>query len=120
MLPSTHYKPYQEFKQALMEMQESVAAAVELEKPGLRDKFQDLQQLFKNQIATLSADDVSDTFVSRWQSIQTEIYKQMRLLETDVMLLQASRTSATSLVRTSGLSDRLKTLIQYCEVLLQL
>jgi hypothetical protein len=44
----------------------------------------------------------------------------MRLLATDIMLFQASRSPATSLVRKDTISDRLKTLIQYCEALLQL
>lgn len=119
MLPSTHRQPYQEFQQALEQMLHS-AVAIDLEKVILRDKFQDLQQLFKHQIAHLSADDLIDESASRWQSLQTEIYKQMRLLETDVMLLQAARSSATRETRITGISDRIKILIQYCEALLQL
>ncbi|MEW6499063.1 MAG: heterocyst frequency control protein PatD [Cyanobacteriota bacterium] len=48
------------------------------------------------------------------------MHKQMRLLQTDVMLLLSSRRSATSQRRTSEVRNRLNTLIQYCEALLQL
>ncbi|HEY9890911.1 MAG TPA: heterocyst frequency control protein PatD [Candidatus Sericytochromatia bacterium] len=119
MLPSTHRDPYQKFQQVLQEMPES-AVAIDLEKQLLPEKFQSLQQLFENEIATLSADDISPDYASRWQSVQTEFYRQMRLLETDVMLLKASRSQATSQSRGSRICDRIKTLIQYCEVLLQL
>lgn len=119
MSPSLHRQHYQEFIQALEQMHKR-AAATELDKVALQENFRDLQQLFQSQVATLSADDVVADYASRWQSIQTEIYKQMRLLGTDVMLLQASRSSATSLARQAGLCDRINTLIQYCQALLQL
>jgi hypothetical protein len=119
MLPPSQRKCYQEFQQALEQLR-STATVPDFEVAALRDDFQDVQQLFQSQIANLSADDLAPSYSSRWQSFQTEIYKQMRLLETDLMLLQASRSAATSLSRTSSVSDRIKTLIQYCEALLQL
>jgi hypothetical protein len=118
MLPSLHRQRYQVFQQALEQLHKS-ATATDLEGGALRDSFQNLQQLFKSQITSLSADDIPADYASRWQSFQTEIYKQMRLLETDVMLLQASRSSATSLARASNVCERIKTLIQYCEALLE-
>lgn len=119
MLPSTHRQPYQEFQQILEQMLHN-AVGRDLEKSALRDKFQILQQFFKSQIANLSTDDLISESAARWQSLQTEIYKQMRLLETDVMMLQVSRNAATSQTRATGICNRIKTLIQYCEVLLQL
>ena len=119
MLPSLQRKCYQEFQHALEQLHKRVAAT-DLEVAAFRDEFRDLQQLFQSQIVSLSADDFDPDYAYRWQSFQTEIYKQMRLLETDVMLLQASRSPATTLARAAGVSDRIKTLIQYCEALLQL
>ena len=119
MLPSTHRQPYQEFKHALEQMLHTIVA-IDLEKLILRDKCQELQKLFKNQITPLSADDLIGESASRWQSLQTELYKQMRLLETDVMMLQAARSSATAQTRVMGICARIKTLIQYCDALLQL
>mgnify|MGYP005840093395 CR=1 FL=1 len=119
MLPQSQRECYQAFQNALEKLHQTVAAS-DLQVATRRDRFQDVQQLFQSQIASLSADDVSPDYASRWQSIQTEIYKQMRLLETDLMLLQASRSSATSRSRASTVGDRINTLIKYCEALLQL
>jgi hypothetical protein len=114
-----HFQSYPEFKRALEQLR-TIIAVPQLQETALRESFQNLQQIFERQIASLSADDVAQEHAARWQSIQTEIYKQMRLLATDIMLLQASRSPATSQRRVLGVGTRLDTLIQYCDVLLQL
>lgn len=119
MLPPSQRECYKQLQQVLNQLQET-ATAPELEMAVLRDQFQDVQQLVQSQIAILNADEVEADNASRRLSLQTEIYKQMRLLETDLMLLQASRSSATSRLRRANVSDRIKTLIQYCDGLLQL
>lgn len=119
MFPSIHQQRYQEFQQALKQLRETATTPV-LEVTELQERFQEIQQLFQSQIASLSSDEIAPDYVSRWQSFQTEIYKQMRLLQTDLMMLQASRSPATSRSRASSVNDRINTLIQYCEALLQL
>ena len=119
MLPLLHFQSYQEFQHALEQVQMRIAAT-DLQEVALPESFQNVQRLFECQIASLSADDVTPDDAARWQSIQTEIHKQMRLLATDIMLLQASRSSATFQRRVLGIGTRLDTLIQYCEVLLQM
>jgi hypothetical protein len=118
MLPSLHHQCYLEFQQALEQLQK-VAEATDLRPTTLADTFQEVQQLYQNQITSLRIDDVALEHASRWQSFQTEIHKQMRLLQTDVMLLRASRTAATSRSRAAGASDRINILIRYCQALLQ-
>ena len=119
MLPLLHFQHYQAFLQALEQLGKTLSVS-DWEESMLLEGYRNLQQLFQSQIATLSADDVAAEHAPRWQSLQTEIYKQMRLLETDMMLLQASRSSATSERRVLSVRDRLNTLIQYGEALLQL
>jgi hypothetical protein len=119
MLPLLHFQHYQAFQQALAQLGKTLSVS-DWEESMLLEGYQNVQQLFQSQIATLSADDVAPEYAPRWQSLQTEIYKQMRLLETDMMLLQASRSSATSERRVLSVRDRLNTLIQYGEALLQL
>lgn len=119
MLPLTHREPYQKFQQVLAQILES-RAGIDFEQAILPETLQNLQQLFKIQIACLDADDLDSEYAGRWQSVQTEFCRQMRLLETDVMLLQAARRASTLEIRLATICDRLKTLIQYCEVLLQL
>ena len=119
MLPLLHFQQYQAFQQALEQLLQMIPVA-DGQEAELREGYQNVQQLFQHQIATLSAEDFAPEHAPRWQSLQTEIYKQMRLLETDMMLLQASRRSTTSQRRVLSVRDRLNTLIQYCEALLQL
>ena len=119
MLPPLHRQCYLDFKLTLQQFQ-ATATATDLQLNTLRDHFQEVQQLFHSRIASLSADDLAPESVSRWQSLQTELYKQIRLLETDIMMLQASRSSATSSSRQTKVRDRIHTLIQYGEALLQL
>ncbi|MGK7891558.1 MAG: heterocyst frequency control protein PatD [Leptolyngbyaceae cyanobacterium] len=52
---------------------------------------------------------------SRWQSLCTEIHKQLRLAEMDVQFWAAARQSKTALRRGQQLCDRLSTLINYCD-----
>lgn len=119
MLPLLHFQHYQAFQQALEQLLK-IITVVDGQETELRDRYQNVQQLFQSHMATLRAEDLVPEDAPRWQSLQTEIYKQMRLLETDMMLLQASRSSATSQRRVLSVRDRLNTLIQYCEALLQL
>ena len=118
MLTFSSCQSYQKFQQSLKQMHTTITAK-DLELAILQDNFQEVQQLFRSQIITLRTDDINQVCISRWQSLQTEIYKQMRLLETDLMLLQAARSSATLLSRQKGVQNRLHTLIQYCQELLQ-
>lgn len=119
MLPTLHRQCYQEFQRVLEQLQ-TTTSDTEIEDAKLRNASQTVQQLFQQQIATLNTDELAPNQFVRWQSLQTEIHKQMRLLQTDIMLLLASRQSSTAQRRTSEVRNRLNTLIQYCEALLQL
>lgn len=119
MLPLLHFQRYQEFQHALEQMRK-IIALTDLEGAALRDSFQTVQQLFQHRIATLCVDELAPEYAPRWQSLQTEIHRTMRLLETDILLLLSARSPATSERRIVGVRDRINTLIQYCEALLQL
>lgn len=68
-----------------------------------------LQQFFHKEIVPLASDE------SREQMYRTEISKQLRLLEVDVMFLGGARQAATSEARLRAISERLVTLMRYCE-----
>lgn len=118
MLPASHCEPYREL-QKVLELMLSKVSSNNWQGTQLKDIDQKVQQVFNKEVATLRADKLAPEDASRWQSIQTEIHKQMRLLSTDVMLLQAARSSATSLARSQSLCDRITTLIKYCQTLNQ-
>ncbi|HBL14015.1 MAG TPA: hypothetical protein DD379_22005 [Cyanobacteria bacterium UBA11162] len=119
MLPPSQRQSYEDFQQVLQHFH-SYATTPDLEILTIQEYFEDVKRIFESKIASLNAEDIPPDNTSRWQSLQTEIYKQMRLLETDMRLLQAARSSATFQTRASGVCDRLNTLMQYCKALIQL
>ncbi|AUT04140.1 hypothetical protein CLI64_29230 [Nostoc sp. CENA543] len=80
----------------------------------LKERINALQIFFSEEIVPLTVD-VS----SRVQSYHTEISKQLRLLAVDVMFLQGARQTSTAQTRVKTISDRLSTLMQYCQAILQ-
>lgn len=115
MLP-THYQYYQEMKQALAQLQIN-AAQSDLEGTELMANFLQVQQSFQQQV-NLSPDLLSPAVESRLR-YQTEIHKQLRLLGTDLTFLRAARQANTINQRRAQVGDRLQTLINYCDALLQ-
>mgnify|MGYP000025958716 FL=1 len=118
MLSQLHNQPLREFQEALEQMYYQVGAD-DVARSAIQEQFQALKGLFISQIASISVEDIPLDYVSRWQSLKTEIYKQIRLLENDLMLLQASRSPETAKLRQKGVCDRIGTLINYCQGWLQ-
>lgn len=116
MLPDLHYQRYQEFKQALEQLQ---TAAAKLYGPESR-QILETQQFFQQKIMSLDAGDLKPADEPRVRSYQTEMSKQLRLLGMDVTFLQAARHPETAKARQMQLSQRIRTLISYCDALLQL
>ena len=118
MLPPNLSVRYQKFQQALEQLQQT-AAQEKADSVKFRDSFDEVQQIFQSQIANLSGDGLDSATLPSVQSYLTEIDKELRLLSIDVMFLQAARRSETAQARLTKISDRLHTLIAYCQALLQ-
>jgi hypothetical protein len=97
----------------LLEQLRGDVSTTQLDAPALRQRVALVQQLFGQEIVPLTDED------SRVQSYRTEISKQLRLLEVDVMFFQGARQASTAQARLQTISDRLTTLIQYCDAILQ-
>jgi hypothetical protein len=97
----------------LLEKLRSDTTTNQLDAAELRQRLASLQQFFAQQIITLTDAD------SREQSYRTEMSKQLRLLEIDVMFFQGARQPATVQARLQTIGDRLTTLIKYCDAILQ-
>ena len=119
MLVPCQRQSYQDFQQLLDELHKS-AQSQEVDKTEIQERFQAVKQFFEAQIITLTPDEFAQEQVSAWQSRQTEIHKHIRLLETDMLMLQTARYSETIQSRVAIIRDRLHTLIQYCGAMLQL
>lgn len=119
MLPEAHRQIYQEFLRSLEQLQVRATQA-KPDPAALIVAFQEIQQFFQQQILALSWENYPDASVEqRVQSYQIEMNKQLKLMGTDVMFLQAARQSTTAQQRQVQISDRLNLLIGYCNVLLQ-
>ena len=118
MLPNIHYQCYWKFKQALEQLQQT-ADSTHLDALRLLSGCQTVQQFFQQQVVSLDGDLDPDS-EARVRSYQTEMSKQLRLLGMDVIFLQAARQPETASCRQQQMSDRLKTLIGYCDALLQI
>ena len=103
---------YQELATFLDELRANVTAG-KLNLQELKQNLAQLQGFFIQQIVPLV--DAN----SREQSYKTEINKQLRLLEVDMMFLQGAKQLTTSQTRLKTIEERINTLIGYCQAITQ-
>ncbi|MDB9310068.1 heterocyst frequency control protein PatD [Aphanizomenon sp. CS-733/32] len=103
---------YQELATFLDEFRTNVTAG-KLSAGELRPHLAKLQAFFSQQIVPLV-----DTN-SREQSYKTEISKQLRLLEVDMIFLQGAKQSTTLQARLKTIEERINTLIGYSQAITQ-
>lgn len=114
-MPSANdYLAYQQFERLLQRLQTSLADQT-WSATALKTEISQLQQLFQTQLA---ADTPIANEPNSIQAIQTEINKQLRLLETDVLFLQAARQPTKIQQRQQQIVDRINLLLNYCAAIL--
>jgi Zn-dependent oligopeptidase len=117
MLPNIYYQCYKKLSEQLKGLQQA-AIAPDIEISRLRQNVLAAQQYFQQQIASLDSQEIDPAVESRVRSLQTEISKQLNLLNMDVTFLQAARQPQTVQTRQQQISQRLQTLVGYCEAIL--
>jgi hypothetical protein len=118
MLSKLQLQAYQDLEKALLELQKLLYAS-NPERTSLQKNFQIVQQIFQQQVMILTDDELDPAIAQRWQSIQIEIHRSLRLLEMDMMFLHSSKQAATVEARLNTLRDRIQKIIGYCQVMLQ-
>ncbi len=119
MLNKYHHQSYQAFVAALEVVQNNlIDLGVAPKSTVWKQDFQKMQQVFQSQILPLTGEEMEGASFSRWRSVQTEIQRGFKLLETDVMFWQVSRTAETSKQRQGQICTRITQLIGYCQLLL--
>jgi hypothetical protein len=103
----------------LLKQLHSDVTTSEVDQSELRLRVTSLQQFFQQQILPLVNNDTDSNNENRIQSYQTEISKQLRLLEIDVLFFQGARQASTAKNRFQAIGDRLTTLIEYCNAIMQ-
>jgi len=103
----------------LLKQLHSDVTTSEVDATELRQRMTSLQEFFQQQIVPLVGKDTDSIDEGRLQSYQTEMSKQVRLLEIDVLFFQGARQASTAKSRLDAIGDRLTTLIEYCNAILQ-
>ncbi|NJL80603.1 MAG: heterocyst frequency control protein PatD [Richelia sp. RM2_1_2] len=80
----------------------------------LRQHLTSLRNFFQQDIVSLTTQFPTE------QSYQTEISKQLQLLEIDIMFFQGARQAPSAVARVNAISERLTTLIGYCDAILKM
>jgi hypothetical protein len=106
---------YEEQRQRIDQLQTIAAQTGAIAE--FQDIFSQAQQTEKG-LAASERIHVEKAGEDKVQSYQTEINKQLRLLEIDLMFLRTARQAATTGQRWKMVSDRLQLLIIYCDALL--
>jgi cell division septum initiation protein DivIVA len=116
MLPPEYQQPYQQLKQRVEDLRETLTRSTD--SSTLKIAIAALQTFFQTEIWNLSLQNLDPNLEHQVQSINVEIDKQLRLLNMDGLFLQAARQENTVKQRKQQASDRLLLLIQYCNGLL--
>ncbi|MEA5535699.1 heterocyst frequency control protein PatD [Crocosphaera sp. XPORK-15E] len=119
MLPKFYQQSYSHLGEVLLILQKQVRAK-DLDLDALRISFDQVQQVFEQEIMALTLEDLDSSAIALQQSAKTEIHRMLRLLGTDLLFLQSSRQAGTTQQRLQKISDRLEQLISYCQGLLEI
>jgi len=111
MLPLSYRERYQAFLEMLQQLHKQLD--IKADPASSKATFDQLQEQFQGDILSLTGEELTGETRSRWQSSQTEVHRLMRLLQNDMMFLQASRSSNTSQQRLATVRDRVGKLIDF-------
>ncbi|MDJ0649940.1 MAG: heterocyst frequency control protein PatD [Xenococcaceae cyanobacterium MO_188.B19] len=116
-----HKKAYQEFMTLLNQWQKICTVSQSTVEPTseMTKQFPQLQQCFKQEITTLTDEELNMKVISSWRSLHTEIKREFRLLSTDMLFLASSRQTSTRDKRLKIICDRNTKLIVYCQKILE-
>jgi oligoendopeptidase F len=117
---------YQQWQAQLKSLSQQIQANLEAVEPAeivksssnqqvIQERLAQIQQFHQN-LANLNL--LDETIQAQLQPIQTEISKQLRLLETDAIFLKAARQPATAEQRQQQIQQRLELLLKYCDAVI--
>jgi hypothetical protein len=110
---SLNKQKYSAFKTLLQQFRADISSNL-TSASELRQNMASLQSFFRADIVPLTTQYPTE------QSYQTEMSKQLRLLQIDIMFFQGARQASTIKGRIDALSERLTTLIGYCDAILKM
>lgn len=121
MLPIIHMNGYQNFLTALIELEIKLKPVIAQTLPvDLKIFWQELYQYFQKHLANSLDLEIETKIYHQWISLHTEIKREVRLLNTDLLFWQSSRQSQTQIARQKSCWERSQKLIKYCQMILEL
>lgn len=119
MLSRSHKRAYQNFMTLLSDFKNFLFdSEAQTHQSRIKQEWQQLQQWFEQNIVELDSSNLDPKIVPRWQSVQTEIKREFKLLTTDILFLASARQNTTRNKRLNSIGDRLKKLSGYCQIML--
>ncbi|MEO0946931.1 MAG: heterocyst frequency control protein PatD [Cyanobacteria bacterium J06641_5] len=97
----------------------SESAVVVFDAGDLNGRVRTLQQQFQAQILPLAASELPPELAVAWQALQTELHRNLRLLQTETLHLQAARQPQTQQQRLQTVRDRLDSAISQVRSVLE-
>jgi hypothetical protein len=113
MLPLSHREVYQIWSNYLQLLHDQITEGDFTNEKTLRE----VQKYYQKEIFSLAEAGIEMSLVSRWRSLQTELHRLVRLLETDWLFCRSARRGSTSEQRLQVLRERLEKIQEYCLIL---
>ncbi len=119
MLSRSHNRAYQNFMTLLSDFKNFLLdSEAQTQQSRIKQEWQQLQQWFEQNIVELDSSNLDPKIAPRWQSVQTEIKREFKLLTTDILFLASARQNTTRNKRLNSIGDRLKKLSGFCQIML--
>ncbi|MDJ0731262.1 MAG: heterocyst frequency control protein PatD [Crocosphaera sp.] len=118
MLLKFYHQSYQELLVKLLELQKRVIAE-DTDMIAIKTIYEQVQTIFQKRILRVSLDELDCSAIPLVRSAQTEIYKNLRLLGTELLFLTSSRQRKTTKKRLEKVQEKVKDLIGYCQAIIK-
>ena len=118
MLLKFYYQSYQRFLAKLEELQKEVLAK-DQELIRLKTFYDQAQEIFQNQILNVTLDELDCNAIALVQSAETEIYKNLRLLGTELLFLGSARQAGTTQQRLEKVQGIIERLTDYANAIIE-
>lgn len=116
-----HKKAYRDFLTLLNDLESHCQNSAEIaDNAEIAAIWSDLKQVFQERIIPLTDEKLDREVASRWISLQTEIQREFRLLNTDWLFWASARQQAIKQTRAKAVNERLRKLSEYCQLMLTL
>ena len=117
MLPASHDRAYQDFLTLLTEFKEVIVKAQQKDDVSVvSTEFYSLSSWFQQHISSLDDRNIASAIAPRWQSVQTEIKREFKLLSTDLLFLASAKQNSTRQKKLQSIELHLTKLVGYCQI----